>query len=235
MSVQVSVLNTGSPTAGNGANLPSADVADTPYGKLPRMADAIPVAFSQWRDTQFREVLGAALDAILGHGVIQGGMVEATGDLAAKMPLGTVFFAGGGIWRTTQDASWPSLDPVGPNYLWANPWRQPADLSAGPLSIQGQMQMDTFGVDLDQNTDGVPPWSMGICVAVIAMANSKISSIDNFPVGKFIGSAASGFPTQETIIPAGATRVIPAGAASIVGDDLQINGDLYVGGSLRIL
>lgn len=130
------------------------------------------------RDNQLRGQLETSLDALLGQGVVSGGVVSHTSGLSVEVAAGSVFFSRGVTLTLGAAQSYTALVANQTAYLWGKLTRTAATVTSPTAS-------DTYALSLSHNTTGVAPDAYSFCLASIDTSATTVLSIDNAPPGKF--------------------------------------------------
>lgn len=155
------------------------------------------------RDIQALAQLEDSLTALVGRGVVSGGVVTSPAAFTARVPAGTVFFADGVLLTLAADQDRSGLDPSATVHLWGK-------ITVTRASPANPNDPDTYALTLTHNTTGSSPGTGYFRIAVLTTGGAGVTAIDNQPAGKFI----AGLPPAKgtaTAVAGAATLHMPAG------------------------
>lgn len=184
--------------------------------------------FSLTRNNQALSQLEAFLASVVGYGVISGGGVIKTTGYGLRVLSGAVFAAEGVLLTLSSNQDYNSLTAAaGTYYLWGKVLRTAAN-PANPTDS------DTYTLSVTHGADGstTPPSSQHFPLAIVTADGSGVTAITD-PVGKHLARASAGAvrdwigPNESVTLPAGYQW-------RVFGGELRVDGNLTVGGQIRI-
>jgi hypothetical protein len=196
-------------------------------GTLPTQhANSLSAPWSIAADNQFRSTLETSLDAALGAGVVAGGGVTKTAAFAVEVAAGTQVFTEGVLVELLAALPRTGITPSQTNYLWGLVTRT-ARTRATPTSV------DSWSLALTHNTTGIAPSALSVPLAVIVADGAGITSIEEYPAGKFLRVANLSGGVRDTIA-LGEAGVVEAGHQLSLVDTLTVRGLQVVRGRIFV-
>jgi hypothetical protein len=193
---------------------------------LARQGTSTGQPYSLARANQLNDQLEAGLGALAAPGVVTGATLTKTTGYSLSIAAGT-FWAFGMLHTLAAPQAYTAAEASTTVYVWAKVARTPAN-QAVPTAL------DTYALSVTHNTTGTAPSSEHFLLGVLTTDGSGILTIENYPAGKYVRTAHAPLRPQRTTIPAGTLQVIASGEQAAIWGTLVIEGDLAIGGELRI-
>jgi hypothetical protein len=187
--------------------------------------------FSPTRDDQLRDELEDAWDSSLGRGVVSGGGVTKTAAFSVQVASGTVIVAYGVKLTLASAQTYSSIPASNTSYLWGKVTRTPAVYTGSGATLN----TDSYALTLTHNTTGVEPAGPPgyVLLAVVTADGSGITSIEEWPVGKWLDSANMVQSAPDTIA-SGSVGVVESGRQLFINEEMTVRGELVVRGQVIV-
>lgn len=194
---------------------------------LARQGSGYVKPWSLERDNQTREQLEAGLGALAAPGVVSGGAVTKTAGFSVEIAAGTRIWAGGALFTLPLAQSYTAAVANSTVHLWGSVARVAADQEV-PTAL------DSYTLAVTHNTTGQPPSAEHFRLAILTTNDSGISRLNDLPPEKYVHPVTHPFRPQRAAIPAGLVQYVNQGEQVWQYGELVIDGELAVGGEVRI-
>lgn len=186
--------------------------------------------FSPTRDDYLRETLENYHDATLGNGVVSGGRLTKTGAFSAEMESGTVLASRGVKYTLTSALAQAGFTPSATNYWFARILRTTPTYTGSGATLN----LPTYSAQSTINTTGATPAGNGwILVGIVKTDGSGITSMEEWPAGKWLESANLVQSAPDTIA-AGTVGVVESGRQLVLANSISIRGRLVNRGRVTV-
>lgn len=151
---------------------------------LPRQGESRKQPWSLARSNDLGDKLEVGLAAVIGYGIVSGGVVTKTAGFSAKVASGTVVFSEGVAYTLTEDLHFTAnASPVSPEttvtaYVWGKLLRTAADQAE-------KLELDTYALTVTHTLVNVAPSSQHFPLSIFTNTATGISVIAD-PEGKYL-------------------------------------------------
>jgi hypothetical protein len=157
---------------------------------------------------------------------VAGGGVVKTAAFAVEVAADTQVFTEGVLVTLTAAIPRTGIAPSQTNYLWGLVTRTARDRETATA-------VDTWALALTHNTTGTAPTDLSVPLAVIVADGAGITSIEEYPAGKFLRATNLLAGTRDTVA-AGEAAVVEASHQASLLESLTVRGLLVVRGKIFV-